>query len=150
MRCGLGHLSETHSLAWALLTAGRMLVDPTEFLLAHPPLAVVPSSIAAGPLLEKLAVVLGSSGLVLRAMFWFANAVSVTRTLAVALVVMPATVPFTTNVPGAAYALGSTASQTTGRYSLTPSLQTTSTVAGRPGGVPTGTTVEKLPTPPTS
>jgi hypothetical protein len=59
-------------------------------------------------------------GLLARAVFWFGVNAAETRTVAVAG--SPAAVPPTVNVPGAAYAAGSTASHVTGTDCVTPSV----------------------------
>src|SRR6266496_6714425 len=93
--------------------------------LDHPPVVVLPSSMAAGTVLaepEKLAPAAGCAGLVERARFWPWVTASVTRTLAVALAATPAIVPWTVKVPGLAYCAGAMPAQVTGRERSTPSV----------------------------
>ena len=58
--------------------------------------------------------------------------------------------PRTSNCPAAAYRAGSIASQATGAWRSTPSVNTSRAVAGSFGLVPTGTTVDQLSIPSSS
>src|SRR4051794_41954446 len=83
-------------------------------------------------------------------MFWFGVNDDVTVTSARARTEVPAIVPSTVNLPGAAYCDGSTASHVTGTICVTSSVYCSATTAGRYGGVPTGTTGvnRAMPAPP--
>ena len=113
--------------------------------LDHPPLVVMPSSMAAGMVVadpEKLVPAVGCAGLVELARFWSWVTASVTRTLAVASALMPAIVPWTVKVPGPAYCEGEMLGQVTGTARSTPSVESTRAVGGSTGANPLGVTVE--------